>query len=132
MFAFYVPRLLDPEAMFLFLLPVGLAVAMVYYLWERYSFCLALTFVVVGWAIATLPGLLLAIQCDLGWYGDTCREWNHVDLPDGVFSAYMYFYVDLGIVFSCLGIVVGAAALRVGGWLLELRRSRAPVEAGRD
>jgi hypothetical protein len=119
MVGMYVPRLLDGSMVFRLLLLVASAVVLVAYLRKRHRAVSAIVFVLGGWFIAILPGTLRAMSADLSGYGDVCREWNHVDLPDWVFSVYIYFDVRSGTPMSLLGMLCGAVLLTLGGYVVR-------------
>jgi hypothetical protein len=119
MIGMYGPRLLDVDLWFRLLLVVAAAVALVAHLRRRQGTAVAIFSVLGGSIIAVVPGIMRCLSRDLRGFGDMCRAWNGVDLPDGFFAVYRYFDIGPGIGISLLGMVCGSLLLLGAGFFVR-------------
>jgi hypothetical protein len=111
MIGLYAPRLLDSGLLIRLALLTAAAIALVTYLRQSYRTLVAIVFLLGVSSIGVLPGTVRSLGADLAGYGDICRQWNHVDLPDWFVAFLVWFDVGPGFGVSLLGMVCGSIML---------------------
>jgi hypothetical protein len=126
--AMYWPRLTSFSVWFGVALIFAAALTLFRFCKPRFGAVSSIVALAAGCALTISNGVASAITDDLGDYGDLCRDWNSVSLPDWCFSLFMFFEVGYGSILSLLGLLAGAMVLAVSQRLFGLPKCK-PVSS---
>ncbi len=103
--ALYIPK---PEELTISVLQLGIAYFVLCGLagWVRLSVPLAAGWMALACAIAVGPDIYAASQSNLGYYGETVREWNHTNDSDAFLAITSYLHVGRGKPLAFAGMAV--------------------------
>lgn len=103
--ALYIPK---PEELTISVLQLGIAYFVLCGMagWMRLSVPLAAGLMALGCAMAIGPDIYAASQSNLGYYGETVREWNHTNDSDAFLAITSYLHVGRGKPLAFAGMAV--------------------------
>ena len=130
LFAMYIPKFAESSLVLRLLLVVALLVALVVYARQRWGLLASTVCICGGLLVAVLPKMIMAIEDDLGGYGDLCREVNHSTLPDWFFIVFAYFDVGWGTAAVLLGSLGGWLSLELVGRFCKFRANQKLQQTG--
>lgn len=122
--AMYWPRLTSFSVWFRVALIFAAAFTLFRFCKPRFGAVLSIVALAAGCSLTISYGVASALTDDLGDYGDLCRDWNPVPLPDWCFSLFMFFDVGYGSILSLLGLLAGATVLAASQRLFGLPKSK--------